>query len=292
MRYNFLAIGLLLASSVLSRAQESLPIGPGDMLHVIVFDTPELEQHTRVNDNGNINLIEGGYVKVAGLTANEAARAIELTLVQRGIMKHPHVEVNLDEFATQKVSVLGDVHAPGAYPITTARSILEVLSLAGGLLDTANRNIVIQRHSTGEKISYFVSNRPAAAFDSAVKIYPGDIILVPKSDMVYALGDFNIPGAYLISDNDSKLTVLELVARAGGAPPTAVTSHALLIHRTATGPVAERIQLTAMMKGRAPDIAIQPGDIVYVPFSFILNAAKDLGGIVSNTTTASIYSYH
>jgi polysaccharide export outer membrane protein len=292
MRMKLLTLGLLLASAGALMGQESLPIGPGDVLHVTVFDTPELEQHTRVSDNGNLHLSVGGDVHVAGLTANEAAHAIESALLERNIMKHPQVQVIVEDFATQKVSILGDVHNPGAYTITTARNVLDVISLAGGLTDTANRHLVIQRHSTGEKVSYYLSNDPNLAIDTEVKIFPGDTVLVPKADLVYALGNFHTPGAYTISNNESKLTVLELVAHAGGAPPTADTSHVRLIHRNANGYSEQTFSLYAMMKGKAPDIPLQNGDILYVPFSFLRNTVLDAAAIIAATGDAAIYTYH
>jgi polysaccharide export outer membrane protein len=292
MRMKLLTLGLLLAGAGPLMAQESLPIGPGDMLHVTVFDTPELEQHTRVSDNGNLHLTVGGDVHVAGLAANDAAHAIESTLLERNIMKHPQVQVIVEDFATQKVSILGDVHAPGAYPITTSRSVLDVISLAGGLLDTANRHLVIQRHGTGEKLPYYFTNDPSVAIDTAVKVFPGDTVLVPRADLVYAIGNFHTPGAYTISNNESKLTVMELVAHAGGAPPTADTSHVRLIHRNANGYTEQTFSLYAMMRGKSPDIPLQAGDILYVPFSFIRNAILDTAAIIAATGDAAIYTYH
>jgi polysaccharide export outer membrane protein len=290
MRMKLLTFGLLLACAGPLMAQESLPIGPGDLLHVTVFDTPELDQHTRVSDNGNLHLTVGGEVHVGGMTAGEAGHAIESALLERNIMKHPQVLVSIEDFASEKVSILGDVHVPGAYPITTSRTVLDVLSLAGGLLDSANRHIVIQRHATGEKVTYFLSNDPGVAIDTVVKVYPGDTVLVPKADLVYAIGDFHLPGAYTVSNNESKLTVLELLAHAGGAPATADTLHARLIHRGATGYTEEKVPLYAMMRGKSPDIALRSGDILYVPFSFGRNTILGASQIIAAAGQAAIYT--
>ncbi len=292
MRMKLLTFGLLLACAGPLLAQESLPIGPGDLLHVTVFDTPEMDQHTRVNDNGNLHLTVGGDVHVGGLTASDAGRAIEAALLERKIMLHPQVLVSVEDFATQKVSILGDVHVPGAYAITTSRSVLDVLSLAGGLTQTANRNVIIQRRSTGEKVPYYFSNDGNVAIDTAVKVFPGDTVLVPKADMVYAIGNFHAPGAYTISDNESKLSVLELLANAGGAPPTADTFHARLIHRSGAGYTEEDVPLYSMMRGKKPDIALHAGDILYVPFSYARNTILGASQIIAAAGQASIYAYH
>src|SRR4051794_18943938 len=106
--------------------KESLLIGPGDMLHVQVFDTPEMEQHVRVTDSGEIPLMFIGSLKVAGLTPTAASHAIEKALIDKQYMREPQVTVIVDQFATQNVSVLGEVLQPGVFPIATGISILKV----------------------------------------------------------------------------------------------------------------------------------------------------------------------
>ena len=95
-----------------------------------VFDTPELEQKSaRVTDAGELPLLLGGNVKVDHLTPAEAARSIEKALVDGHFLLRPQVTVTVEEYATQKVSVLGEVKTPGAYAISTPRSVLDVLTL-------------------------------------------------------------------------------------------------------------------------------------------------------------------
>src|ERR1700679_2348912 len=97
---------------------ESLVIGPGDQLHIQVFETPDLEQHPRVTDAGDIPLMLLGNVSVNGLTPAQAATKIEHDLIAGNIMKHPQVTVTVDQYATQSVAVVGQVKAPGTFPIT------------------------------------------------------------------------------------------------------------------------------------------------------------------------------
>lgn len=291
---RILKTGLLLfCSAIMCYAQkESLTIGPADMLHVKVLEAPELEQTARVTDNGTLPLIVGGNVKVVGLTPFEAAHAIEEALVAGHYLLTPHVSVTIQQPATQNVTVLGQVHAPGSYPIGTPRSVLEVLSLAGGLNDTADRKVTIQRHGTGEKTEYFLSNDSKAALDTAPLIYPGDTLIIPKADVVYMLGDFNRPGGYAITTNNSKITALQALTMAGGTPPNAVPSHARLIRKQADGTYTEMpLQLSAMQKGKQQDIPLQADDIVYVPFSYLRNIAVNVGGLIASASSAAIYRF-
>jgi polysaccharide export outer membrane protein len=261
------------------------------MLHVQVFDTPELEQHARVTDAGELPLLLGGSVKVSALTPPEAARAIEKVLLGGHYLLRPKVLVAVEEFATQKVSVLGEVKTPGAYAIDTPRSVLDVLTLAGGLTELADRKILIKRCNSQEKILYFVSNKPDAAFDTAIQIHPGDTLFVPKAGVVYALGDVGRPGGYTMTNNEGKISVLELVARAGGTNHSAVPSHAKLMRKNGESYIEIPLPLSAMQKGDRIDLPLQPDDIVYVPFSYMRNIAMSAGGIAASAAGAMIYQF-
>jgi polysaccharide export outer membrane protein len=261
------------------------------MLHVQVFDTLELEQHARVTDAGELPLLLGGSVKVSALTPAEAARAIEKVLLDGHYLLRPKVLVAVEEYATQKVSVLGEVKAPGAVAIGTPRSVLDVLALAGGLTELADRKILIERRNSKDKIPYFVSNKPDAAFDTAIQINPGDTLFVPKAGVVYALGDVGRPGGYTMTNNEGKISALELVARAGGTNHTAVPAHARIIRKSDTGYVELPLPLSAMQKGKHADVDLQADDIVFVPFSYLRNFATDASGMASAAASAAIYRF-
>ena len=270
---------------------ESLLIGPGDLLQVNVLDTPELNQAVRVTDAGMIPLIVGGDVQVSSQTPEAAARKIESVLFTGHFLLHPHVSVFIAEFATQKVSVLGEVKTPGAFAITTSRPVLDVLTLAGGLNDVADRRIVIERRGTHERISYFVSNTPEIALASDITVNPGDSVIVPRAGIVYVLGDVARPGGYTMSNNETAVSVLQLIARAGGTNHSAVPSRARLMRKSAGGYTDTPVPLSDMEKGRKPDFLLQADDIVYVPFSYLRNFGMQATGIVGSLGSAAIYQF-
>jgi polysaccharide export outer membrane protein len=287
------ALLLLCGCVMFLRAQtESLTIGPGDLVHVKVLEASELEQSTRVTDSGSLSLILGGNVHVAGLTPSEAAHAIQRVLVAGHYILNPHVSVVTEQTATQNVTILGQVRSPGSYTIGTPRPILDVLALAGGLTDLANRTVTVQRHSSKERVTFEVSNSANAALDGSVSVYPGDTVIVSKADVVYVLGDVNRPGGIAIVTNDSKLSVVQAISLAGGTPPNAVPSHSRLIRKGADGSHIEiPLQLSAMEKGKQPDMQLQADDILYVPFSYTRNMAVGAGSLVSATSSAAIYHF-
>jgi polysaccharide export outer membrane protein len=286
----FFLLGALMAPCLAQ--QESLLIGPGDMIQVDVMDTPEMEQQVRVTDDGNVALAYLGSIHVAGETPAAAAASIQQALIEKKVMRHPQVTVKMQELATQDVSVLGQVHTPGTYSITTPQTILKVLSLAGGLTDAADRHITVKRNTSGEQLSYYVSNNADQALSHVVMVYPGDTVLVARAPMVYVMGDVSRPGGYVIASNDARLSVMQLVAMAGSANKTAMQSRVRLIRPTDHGDVESAVHLDAIEKGKQPDIMLQPNDIIYVPFSWMKNVAMSSSSIGSSTASAAIYLVH
>jgi len=284
---------LLLALPTRSQAQkESLLIGPGDLLHLLVYDTPEMEQHARVTDAGNIPFSFLGNVPVSGLTPEQAATQIEQLLVSAGVMRRPQVTVRVEAYATQNASVMGQVQKPGTYEIDTRRRVAEVLALAGGLTDIADRHITIERFGPAkQKVDYYFSNTASSAIAEDPMVYPGDTVIVPKAPMVYVLGDVSKPGGYLINTNNSKMTVLQAIALAGYANHTAAVGKSKLVRATDTGVKEINLEVGAMQKGKQPDVALQPDDVVYVPFSFIRNVGINGQGILASLASATIYAH-
>jgi polysaccharide biosynthesis/export protein len=268
---------------------ESLLIGRGDLLHVSVFREPDLEQHMRVKDSGEIELALIGAIQVAGKTPDDAARAIEQAYFRGHFLNHPQVSVLIEEYATQGVSVLGQVTKPGTVPLTTPRSLLDVLSLAGGLTEVADRHITIQRADKSGNVTAFLPNDPDASTRDSVMVYPGDTVIVPKAGLVYVLGDVARPGGYVMQD-DSKLTVLQAVAMAAGANKTAKEGTTRLIRRVNGRYQEQIIPLRDIERGKHPDMQLEADDVLYVPFSMTKNVVLGASGIVSSTSSAAIYA--
>ena len=289
---SMIALFLLGALSVSCFAQESLLIGPGDLIQVDVMDTPEMQQQVRVTDDGNAPLAYVGSIHVAGQTPATASAIIQRALVDMKVMHSPQVTVRVEEYATQGVSVLGQVHTPGTYSITTPQTILKVLALAGGLNDAADRHIVVKRNNSPEQLSYYVSNDAGQALADVVMVYPGDTVLVGRAPMVYVMGDVNRPGGYVIATNDARLSVLQVIAMAGSANKTSMQSRVRLIRNTGHGQVELPVRLDAIEKGKQADLMLQADDILYVPFSWAKNVAMSSSSIGASTAGAAVYLVH
>ncbi len=270
--------------------RESLLIGPGDLLQITVLDESDLSRKVRVRDSGEITLPFIGSVQIGGLNTAEASAAIAQKYIDGQFLKHPEVSVFVEEYATQSVSVLGQVVHPGPISISTDRSLVDVISMSGGLTDVADRHITIERGGASHGlVEVFLSNRAEDAFNANVEVFPGDKILVPKAGIVYVLGDVGRPGGYVMQNN-SRMTVLEAVAMAAGVNRTASEAHARIIHNT-NGKFQEReLPLKEIEAGTAPDELLEADDVIYIPFSFGKNMLMGTNSIVAATSSALIYA--
>ena len=107
-------------------------IGGGDLLKVGVFGVKDFDEDVRVSSRGDITLPLIGSVHVAGLTTEDAATLVQQKLIAGHYMLHPQVSIFEKEYATQGVSVLGEVQKPGVYPLLGSRRLYDVISMAGG----------------------------------------------------------------------------------------------------------------------------------------------------------------
>lgn len=274
-------------------SQESLLIGPGDLLRITVLREPELDQKVRVLDSGEIPLELAGNVPVQALTPAEAAARIGAKYREGNFLLHPEVSVVVEEYATQTVTILGQVAHPGTVRIAAPRPLLDVLSLAGGFTPVADRHIVVERKAPGgrpaERIRAYLPNRADDALNADILIRPGDTVIVPKAGIIYVLGDVAHPGGYVMQ-NDSNLTALQAIALASGTQKTASERKARLVRSVDGRPLSIDLPLRDMERGRVPDVPLQADDIVYVPFSLLRNLSLGIANITAAASSALIYA--
>lgn len=287
------ALGPLLLSATMTAqsATESLLIGPGDLLHVRVYDTPEMTQDVRVDDAGNAPLLFVGDVHVSGQTPAQAATGITMAMVAKQVMRHPQVAIKVEQYAKQDVSVLGQVNKPGNYPLATPRSVLDVLSMAGGLAPLASRQIVIRHHGQSGEQTFFAANDANEAIAGDLQVGPGDTILVPKANFVYVLGDVARPGGYPLNVNDRPMTLLQTLSEAGSPNRSAVLSHAKLIRKHNGNYEEVPFDIAQIEKGRKPDVELKSDDVLFIPFSYAKNFVINGTSVAASVASAVLYTH-
>jgi polysaccharide export outer membrane protein len=266
-----------------------LHIGPGDLVEMKVFNVPELGQDIRVSDQGDasINLI--GSVHLAGLTSLQAQELIARKFQEGNFVLNPHVSVMTREYGTQGVSVLGEVKNPGVYQVLGSRSLLDVLSLAGGTTPYADSQATIKRHVDGSVLVIRLTRDASASLSTDVELQPGDKVIIPRAGIVYVLGDVEHAGGFQMRD-DGRLTILQALTLAGGNTRTASLSGTRLIRKTVNGYTDTTIALNKILKGSMSDSQLQPDDILYVPNSATKSIIyRTVPSIVTSASTAAIY---
>jgi polysaccharide export outer membrane protein len=256
-------------------------LGPGDLLDISVFDTPELTQRARVNGDGKITLALIGEIPVKGMTSDELRAQIRTRLIEGHFVKNPQVTVFVAEYAGQMVYVTGEVNRPGGYPLLGSHRLQDLISVAGGLTPRAGNFVTIERKSPSPTVLHVDLKDTDQALANP-EMLPGDRISVELTGLVYVLGDVGRPGGFLI-DRRSTLTVLKALALAEGPTQDASLTKASLLH--SKDPNAQPIPLNIKMivKAQAPDIPLEAGDIIWVNSS----QTRNLGRLAVSTMLAT-----
>jgi polysaccharide biosynthesis/export protein len=271
----------------------ALQIGTGDLLEISVstgFGAPEVNWKGRVSSSGEISLPLLGSFHVSGLAADQAEAMIKKAYKDAEILKDPQVSVFISQYASQGVSVLGEVAKPGVYPVMTSRRLLDLISEAGGLTPLAGKTIAITHRGKPVEVQTVLLPRdPSQTLADNVDIFPGDTIVVGKAGVIYVVGAVGKPGGFTMDANEG-LTVLQAIALAQGSKPEASSDKSKLIRKTAAGREEIPIPLNQILSSNAPDLKLQADDIVFVPTSKTKTAARrSMEAIIQVATGVIIY---
>ncbi len=239
-------------------APQAYLIGPNDVIAISVFRQPDLNVQLRVASDQSVLIPIVGKVHVGGNSEQVAAKIVEKALQEGGVVKNPAVAVQVAQFNSQKVSVLGFVARPGSYTLDRATRLSSILAQAGGstisgadellFTDYDPQSGAVQRHLV--KIDELLggSNSPQDRY-----IGDGDIIFVPEAKYFYIYGEVRNPGRYRVQQG---LTLEQGLAIAGGT--TELGSRKGVKRR-------ETEKDKAKLRGVDLSEVIKVGDVFYVP---------------------------
>jgi polysaccharide export outer membrane protein len=203
------------------------------------------------------------------------------------------VTVFIREYSTQGVSVLGEVKTPGVYAVVGGQSLLDVLAAAGGTTPLAGAEITIQRAGDASTLTVLLSKDAHQSLSSNVRLYPGDKVVIPRTGLVFVLGDVGRPGGFVM-ENSGKITLLQALALAGGATRTSSMNGSRLLRKGPSGYTDIHVELNKMLKGQKEDVQLQAEDILYVPGnglkSAFAHAAPAVLAAASGSLGAAVYS--
>jgi polysaccharide export outer membrane protein len=281
---------------------EPFTLGPGDSMELEILGTPASRTTTTVGLDGKIyfNLLPG--LDVWGLSLDQTRDLMERELGK--FLSAPQVSISLRAVGSRYVWLLGRLNRPGIYPLAGTMTLLESLALAGG---TARSGTTVSTEELADLRHSFVMRqgkylpvdfkRLLLMGDMSQNIYmePDDFVYVPSALMneIYVLGAVRTPRALPYQDPMTLVSAvlgadgpaqLELLARDDGGPfmPDARLSHITILRGSLVAPQVTIVDFQAIVKGKAPDVRLEPGDIIYVPNSLFTNVKRYLNMAVTS----------
>jgi len=232
-------------------------VGAGDVIRVQVFQNPDLTVEARVSESGVISYPLLGALRIGGLSPTAVERLISERLKSGNFLQNPQVTVNIVQFRSQQVSVLGNVNKPGRYPLeTTGMRLSEVLSLAGGVAPTGADEVVLitRRGGSSQRVEVDLVDLFASGDVSKdPALVAGDVLYVNRAPNFYIYGQVNRPGMYTL---ERGMTLAQAIAKGGGLTLRG-TDRAVRLHRRYGGKSVQ------VLEPKLED-PIRPDDLVFI----------------------------
>jgi polysaccharide biosynthesis/export protein len=298
---------------VASSPVADLPLGAGDLLHIEVFDVPELTRDVRISVSGEIGFPPiHERVGAAGLTPFQLEDKLQELLSQSGLVSHPEVSVFVKEQISQPLTIVGAVARSMTYQAVRPTTLLELVANAGGITDNAGTVIWITRPMQREvvKPASDTTNRGPDSDEQTITIrlqdllspenaafnillQGGDVVNIPPAGLVYVLGrGITQPGGYVLQSRGEQVTVLKALALARGLASFAKPDGAVIYRMNPKTGQRESIpvHIKKIQKNKSEDVPMKSNDILYVPDNLSLRvAARAVEAAVSIGTGILVY---
>lgn len=249
-------------------------IGAQDVLVVTMWDQTDASGKFTVEADGSFTFPYIGRIQAAGLTLRQFENEIRKRLIDGGYFKNPQLSVAVEQYRSQRIFVVGEVRAPGAYVLTGEMTLIEALARAGSTTPAASDEALIvrpqpgaqssgptlpgeQQAATAELIRVDLRELQSGTMGKNVALRDGDTLFVARAENVYVFGQVKSPGAYPLQGRDR--TVLQALSLAGGVTDRGSTNRIQII-RIVNGEKRE-------IKAKLTDLVI-PGDTIVVKERF------------------------
>ena len=276
-------------------------VGANDLLGIKIFGVEDLDQVVRVSSSGLISVPYLGRVLVAGLTGTEIEEKIQQDLTAKELVRNPQVSVFIQEYNSQPIYVLGAVNQPGQYMMTHALSVIDAITMAGGLDRKQAGKYILVRRGKGLVDPAAPADDshepPVFRIDSKVllddgdvsqdiPLRGGDVIQVPvrTPEVFYVIGDVMRPGAFEFPPNtENELFASRAIGWAGGPGKTAKLRDSVVLRYTDGQRQEIPLDFRAILQDNGPDLTIHPNDIIFIPGSKTKTLGWGLLGILPGT---------
>ncbi len=244
-------------------------IGAGDVLLINVWGHGDLTKEVVVSEKGKFSFPLVGEVDAAGLNVKELEAKL-VRLLSDGYVINPYVTVRVKGYKSKRVYVLGQVKSPGTYSLDKETSLIEIISMAGGVSDGAgwiievvrpsrkmhNKPITPDEAKKEDIIRVDVEGLLGGRPEDNIRIEGGDTIFIPKAAYYFIFGEVKNPGSFKLRRDT---TVLKAVILAGGFTQKASKRRIKIRRKEGEKTVKVRVKL---------DDPVLPQDTIIVPESF------------------------
>jgi len=259
-------------------------IGNNDLIGVNVYDAPELTRTVRVSQEGDIRLpMVKQPIHAAGLYPADLEKAITTALTSDNVLVDPVVSVSIVEYQSHPITVVGYVRTPITFQAIGDVTLLDAISRAGGIAENAGNEVLVSRQETDANgnstplLQRIPLRSLLSGSDPSLNLHlkGGEEIRVPEAGRVYVVGQVKKPGPYYIDDG-AESSVLKALAYSEGLDSHPGSQAFIYRQEAGTGGKNEiRVDLKKILNRKAPDVALQANDILYVPKSSArANAAR------------------
>jgi polysaccharide export outer membrane protein len=232
-----------------------------------------------------------GRMNVAGLSIDQFRESLSRRLSK--YITAPQITINVLEYRSQPVSVLGQVNNPGVHQLQGPKHLVDVISSAGGLKPDAGPRLTITRQaergplplpgahpdSSGQFLIADVSLDDITSGKNAaqnIEVRPDDVISVPRADMVYVVGEVRKAGGFSLNASDS-ISLIRALSLAEGMSSGASPKKARIM-RASSGKLSDAtevpVDLQQILAGKAPDQYLHPNDVLFIPNNIPASAMK------------------
>lgn len=251
--------------------QQRLTLGPGDVLRLALYGEPLLtREEVTIQPDGTISYLEAGDVPAAGLTVDELRERLDAAL--REFRRAPRSMVAPVALHSKKYYLLGKVAQRGVFTLDRPLTVVEAVARAHGFeTGLSGRNLVeladLSRSflvRAGRRVPVdFARLFTAGDLTQNLAVEPGDYFYFPPADAaeVYLLGRVGAPGPLPFTEN---LTAVRALSARGGLAPRAWWHRVLVVRGSLSHPEPLVVNVVDVLSGRAPDLKLQPRDIVFV----------------------------
>ena len=282
-------------------------LGPDDLIMIMGPEMDEIvNKPYRVDPDGYISVPMLGRIKAGGMTLGDFETQLNRTAAK--YVRDPQLVASVAEFHSQPISVVGAVNQPGAQQLQGKKTLMQVISMVGGFRSDAGNTLSIARELQWGMLPLpNAKTDPTGRFSVAdmsipellkennpqlnILIMPNDVITVPVSETVYVVGDVHKAGGFLLGEHRN-MTVLQAVAMAEGINTTSDSKHSRIIHHAADASLRNEtpVNVKMILAGKAEDLPLDGGDILFVPGSISKKAGlRTVEAVIQTATGMAVW---